>query len=236
MTISVRQLLEDLGFNEDSDADSLSYDFGNLELSAFYGVNRWLTQVWCFAGAASDGRSLALIEFEMPTEVDSREQGVAWISEHVHGRARFTNAPAWLQAGLQWRGELPWIKERLAFQARERCTVERDWFRLPGKTLRQWAEAASDEDLASFSFDGKALSITNTDRLVVMPAAGTVWKMPVSIRLPGLRHLPKRLIDDPIEVAVWQSHLHIARMRLPIISDCHPHDMPRHSYDPTAVL
>lgn len=223
MTVPVRTLLLELGFKGTGpvggSANALSFDFGPFELTATRGVNRWLRDVWLLGGVANNGKSIALIEFEMPLDVESREQGTAWIAEHVAEWARSPHVPQWLHDGFGWRDELPWRKTALAFEGRPRCRVARDWFRLPNKTLRLAALEAGPDLHANVSFDGEVLKITLPRGLVAVPASGDAWPTPVTVRLASLRHLPQRLVDPSLEVAVHGGHLLVGRLRVPVVGD-----------------
>lgn len=223
MTVPVRTLLLELGFKDGehtgAKSDALCFAFGAFDLTATRGTNRWLRDVWSLGGIANDGRSAALIEFEMPLEVYSREQGIAWIAEHVAEWARSADAPQWLQDGFGWRDELPWRKAALAYECRPRCQVARDWFRLPNKTLRLAALEAGPEVHAHVSFDGEVLKVTLPYGLVAVPASGDAWPSPVTVRLASLRHLPQRLADPSLEVAVHGGHLLIGRLRVPVLEE-----------------
>lgn len=220
MSVAVQSLLVDLGFVADnsqfsSGQDALSFDFGNLVLSAKRGTNRWFRDVWLFGGVANDGRTLALIEFEMPLDVESVEQGTAWIAEHVKITLRDT--PQWLQDGLGWRYELPWRKELTRHDERPLCRVKREWFSLPCRAMRLDAEESRPEEQAKVSFDGSVLKVVLPNSVVAVPASGERWERPAAVALTGLRHLPRRLISQSAEVSVQQEHLIIAGLRLPLL-------------------
>ena len=222
MSVTVRSVLVDLGFATDdvqsgSGQGSLSFDFGNLILTASKGTNRWLRDVWLFAGVANDGVSLALIEFEMPLNVESVEQGTAWIAEHVNGKVRLRSAPQWLQDGHGWRHQLPWRNELTRYEERPFCRVEREWFRLPCRAMRLAAEEAQPEERAEVSFDGSVLKVALPNKIVAVPASGERWDSVVAVTLTELRHLPRRLMSHLVEVSVLQEHLAIGGLRLPLV-------------------
>lgn len=83
--MNTRSLLKTLGFQEDWEAVSdqlptYAYDFGNLHLTAAQVMNRYLVPVFLFSGVIQNARSIRLVEFQMPPEIGSFEQGVALIS------------------------------------------------------------------------------------------------------------------------------------------------------------
>jgi hypothetical protein len=222
MSVAVESLLIDLGFvpNDGQHGPSgsvLSFDFGNLILTATPVANRWMQDVWSFGGVANDSRSLAHIEFEMPLAVESVEQGTAWIAEHVNGQVSLRHVPKWLEIGLSWRDELPWRKELNRYNERPLCRVEREWFRLPCKALRLAAEEARADERAELSFDGTVLRVALPNKVVAVPASGERWNQTVAVLLTELRHLPRRLMSQSVEVSHLQDHLTIGRLRLPLL-------------------
>src|SRR5690606_39761063 len=99
MTVPVSWLLKDLGFTASQAGTSLGYDFGNLALRATEGMNRWFQPCWTFGGVMKDSRKILPIEFEMPAEVETREQGIAWIAEHLNRAGHLLHKPDWLEQG-----------------------------------------------------------------------------------------------------------------------------------------
>ena len=74
-----------LGFSEVPAASfgkrpPLSFNFGNVELTASWERNRSFVQTVMISGVLTDTRSIAFIEQEMPLEVASTEEGIAWLT------------------------------------------------------------------------------------------------------------------------------------------------------------
>jgi hypothetical protein len=114
---AAEDVLRLLGFHEDTNVLSdfspgLSFDFGNVKLEASHNRNRWLRPVILLGGVMTTSRSIALVHFEMPTEVESFEQGVAFVTYCLDKHADGNFAPAveapWLEAGRRYRHLLPW--------------------------------------------------------------------------------------------------------------------------------
>src|SRR5688572_11179560 len=77
-------LLLALGFGEDHSVMSdplpgLSYDFGNLKLSASRCSNRWFVPIVLLTGVIATKRSICELRSELPPKVESVEQGMAWV-------------------------------------------------------------------------------------------------------------------------------------------------------------
>ena len=70
-----------IGFIEDKTLISdppggLIIDFGNFKLDAIFGRNLWGQETVLLSGVMSTHRSITHVEFEMPREVESWEQGI----------------------------------------------------------------------------------------------------------------------------------------------------------------
>lgn len=114
-------LLKSLGFREDAQAvgftpGCLSFDFGNLQISAVEGINRRFVDVVNLIGKTSSPRSWMFIEQELPTEFESYEQGVAWITWCLDGGGTDRFEPLkpvnWLETGRKNFNLLPWLREQ----------------------------------------------------------------------------------------------------------------------------
>ena len=83
--MKTRALFAILGFQKDWGAitdqrPAYFYDFGNLRLTAAEVMSDQFKPCFHLGGVIQDARSITMIDFEMPLEVESFEQGVAWIS------------------------------------------------------------------------------------------------------------------------------------------------------------
>lgn len=211
---SVLQLLPELGFQRalPNSPHGWEYRHEGMDLSVVEGVDRWFHPSLAFIGAANDTRTMQLIEFDLPLDTESREQALALLGYHLRS-TRFREPPAWLSEALELEDHLPWIAERRAYEARERCRIERDWARLPLKKLRSLADEAQPDDSAIFVFDGDVLRIKAAGDLIAVPASGKAWTSPVMVRLASLRHLPKRLMNPVVSVDLWKGDLRVMGFR-----------------------
>jgi len=117
--IPTQDVLRRLGFREDREVMSdlspgLSFDFGNFKLEASHQVNRWFRPVVSLGGVMTNDRTVALVHFEMPAEVESFEQGIAFVAHcldtHANGLFKPAAPVPWLAQGRQNRHLLPWAK------------------------------------------------------------------------------------------------------------------------------
>lgn len=216
-------VLTDLGFQPDPGVFSdvrpgLSFDFGSFKLSASRVVNMRFVDVVLITGIVATGRFLAEVSFEMPLSVVSREQCAAWIAWHLEraasrGGNHLSGETAWILEGRQNFMLLPWVAKQVAYQARPRCLVRREWLRVALKTLQEVLATLEDEADVSISFDGEALKIWRDGKGVILPAEGQPWKNRFTIPAERLRSLPKRIMDEIVEVSVWEETLNVGRNR-----------------------
>jgi hypothetical protein len=216
--VDTRAVFEHLGFTEDWEAltdqpPAYFYDFGNLLLSAAqFTISRSFRPAFLIGGVVRDARSLRQIDFEIPLSVDSLEQGVALIA-HAVGKDFEPLLPSpWLSDGRQWQDHLPWLRDRAKYEARPKCRVERDWFRLARRKLCAIAEQCSGSELAWLAFDGEAVRFTIGEVVMIVPASGKAWPARYAIGANELRLLPKRL-TDPVLIDIWDTTLGIGARR-----------------------
>jgi hypothetical protein len=98
----------------------------------------------------------------MPQPFESQEQAVAWVTRclasHSTGLAP-GEAVAWLSEGRANRRLLPWERERVVYEVRPQCFVERVFAR-PAlrRRVANLIDASDEGTWVIFSFNGQALS------------------------------------------------------------------------------
>jgi hypothetical protein len=218
-TISTWDFLVSLGFVEDADVLSdwkpgLSYSFGRGKLTAVHVLNRHFQKVVELGGIMTTRRTHGMIHNEMAVELESPEQGMAWLSwtlDHAaDGKFRPALEPAWLEIGRQNQHLLPWNRELAAFAARPLCLVPREWLRLGLRELAEQITNVANDAPVIFSFDGSVLQIGCNGKIIPMPAEGKSWEHAYSIPSAKLNSLPKRLMRELIEVSFYDSSIRIA--------------------------
>jgi hypothetical protein len=178
--VKTRTLFESLGFQEDWEAitdqrPAYYYDFGNLCLTAAEVMSDSFRPCFHFGGVWRGANSLSMVDFEMPLEVESPEQGAAWIAYGIGKSFRPSRPTSWLSDGWTWQDRLPWVRWLEEYKARPVCSVEKEWFKLAARKLRPLADSASEADLVWFTFNGEALKIAGCDASVILLATGTAW-------------------------------------------------------------
>lgn len=211
--METRTLLEGLSFQEDYWAltdkqPGYFYDFGNFRLEAAQLTSRYFRPVFVFSGVISNTRSLKMLNFELPLEVESFEQGVALIA-HGLGANFVPDVPtSWLADGRSWESHLPGVRELVAYNKRPHCLVEKDWFRLALKKLFEIGASTEADALVWIGFDGEVLRFSCIGNVVICPATGSPWDEKYFIRASQLAHLPKRL-RNWVDVSIWEDRLTI---------------------------
>jgi len=229
-SIATWEVLHDFGFQPDAEVISTpmpgrSFDFGNFKLSASNTFGRWMNEVVRFGGVLSTPRSLAEVGFEMPRQIESHEQCAAWIVWHLDkcsGPEGFIpdNPTPWLALGRANKDLLPWERERILrelkterYRARPHCSASRKWLRLALNTMAEHLEKMEDEDLVRVGFKDGVLTFHVGAERVVVAAEGDSWRSENVIPVGKLRKLPKRLMNDPVSVGIWEAQLEIDRCR-----------------------
>ncbi|MBD2752498.1 hypothetical protein [Spirosoma validum] len=186
------------------------FDFGNFKLEVIESMNRHFVEILQCSGINRTARKLTLIDFELPLEVESFEQGVAFISFGLGNRFDAKIVPAWYDQGLIWKHLLPWEKEKVAYNNKPSATIEHEYFRLMIRRMRKLSLLANEEDVTTFSFDGEIVRIVCADEKIVAPATGIPWQGSVSVRTKLLVNLPERVRNGFGHIFLWEERLYIA--------------------------
>jgi hypothetical protein len=168
-------------------------------------------------GAISRPRSIGEIKAIMPPAVDSHEQGVALLSYHLASHWGDEPRPQWALDGERWADHLPWRREQAAYAGRPQAHIRRDRIRADLRALRAQAETSSPEAVVAFSFDGEILRIGAVGFKAALMADGASWPETARVSLAPLRNLPKRIMQDPIPIDIWDGHLRLGTLRVPLV-------------------
>lgn len=208
----VETILRDIGFRWKGDCRE--FDFGNGYLKA---SKVWkFREIFLFHGYCRTERNITQFQFELPTEVESFEQGLALIAYHLRN-ADFIQVPAWLPRGLELSDLLPWRKGLKEYEENPKATVENAWFRLLVKKLLEFAKTAMDDDFCCFSFDGTVLKIQWQNTVVACHAVGRPWKNKALVNTRSFGSLFKRISSKDIDIFVWENKLHIHNRVFPAV-------------------
>lgn len=210
---SLQSILTKIGFLPNE--KGLYYDFGNFELVAIKGINRYIQKGYTFIGCYVTARSAGIIDFFIPLQVESYEQGVALMAYYLRS-TKLKNKPDWLDEGLALREHLPWEKETKAYNENPVAIIEHEWFRILVKKIRILIPSSSDDDVTKFSFDGSVLKVVCNNETFVITGLGKDWQKTVSVKTKSLDFLPKRIQNKDILIYVWKDYLYIGNRAFPL--------------------
>ena len=233
LSISTWSLLKSIGFTECENVYSdnqkgLVITIGKCQLHVTIGYNRWWQECALLMGILRTPRTITNVETELPTEFESREEGLAWVSWSLDKRGELANEFSRdefggdlfnaLSEGRNHFHLLPWEKkraqyerERAEYEKRPHCLIKREWVKVGLRELSSQLELMEDETPVVFQFDGEVLKISVADKFIVMPAQGKDWPNRYSIAVGNFRCLPKRLMDPMVVFSIWESRLSIGR-------------------------
>ena len=63
-------------------------------------------------GYSANGRTMVSIEYSLPLDVESFEQGVALVVYAISSSVEPTTPPAWFALGKEWKVKLPWYSDQ----------------------------------------------------------------------------------------------------------------------------
>lgn len=160
-----------------------------------------------------------MVDFQLDLTVASFEQGVALIDYGVGSDFVPLRPTAWLDLGRQWQDQLPWMRERRAYDQRLQCHVDSDWFRVAAKRLRAISDVANADALVAVSYRDNVLVFALAGQKLAMPATGNPWLEPYHCESYGLRLLSKRTPSNGVHIRVWKNQLVIGNLHLPLIEN-----------------
>lgn len=200
-----------------SSPGGLAYDFGNFELVAIYGVNRYFMEVALLHGVIITERTITEVECEMPLMLESREQGLGFLAWCLDTNSPGSFTPGrhvpWLEEARKCTHLLPWEQDAAAYEARPQCWIQREWAKLLLRSLALEATMAEADTPIVFEFDGEVLTIRCAGSRIAAAGTGEAWPHRYSVPAHNLRKLPRRLMQNPMEISVWESALSIAHHR-----------------------
>ena len=209
-----------LGFERresETGLETVGYRFRLLDLKALASINRHLQPVVGLRGILNTGRTLGLIEDDIPPDLGCAREAAAWISYALKShRSRLEPLPAWFVEGeLHWE-LIPFVRHMRAYQARPQCYIDRDYARALRRKLRTALSENPNETEMSFSFDGRVLSITLCSAVHEVIASGTSWPSTYWVVVGHETGLPTRFTSPTVEVSVFDGFLHFGNIRLKV--------------------
>lgn len=93
--------------------ETVGYRFQFLDLTASEGLNKYFREVVFLGGVLNTVRSTALIDSELPVDLDTPEAAAAWASYALQShRGELEPLPDWMLYGELNRDQLPWVRQQ----------------------------------------------------------------------------------------------------------------------------
>ena len=202
--------------------ETVAYRFHNLGLNATHLIAPpSFRYVVLLRGVLVTDRTVAQVESQIPTDLESAVEAAAWVSYALRShRADLEPLPDWFIEGEQrWevvfdRFVSPEERERRrAYAECPKCSINREYARALRRNLREeisWVEGQTEMTLG---FDGRVLSIEICGRLHEVVASGDSWPSSYRVVVTPQTELPARFVRSLVEVSVFEGYLCIDRLR-----------------------
>ena len=211
-----------LGFEQCEDRlgrEALRFRFQTLDLLASVSVSNYLQPTVLLSGIVKTRRTLGLVEHYIPPNLERSLEAAAWVSFVLRDdRSCLKPLPAWFLEGERHWNLVPPGREKLAIQERleasreacrkcPKCFIDREYARPFRHKLRVELSELYRETDATFSFDGRVLSISLCGTVHEVIASGDGWKRSYRVGLNNESKLPARFRSSTVTVMVVDGKL-----------------------------
>ena len=202
--------------------DGVGYRFVHLDLDAVHVMNLYARYVVLLSGVINTGRTLAIIEDQIPNDLGSALEAAAWVSYALRSyRSDLEPLPDWFVEGERhWdlvapAREVREAQERQrAYLAAPRCLIDRDYARPLRRNLLEQLSRLPGETETTFSFNGCVLTITLCDRAHKVVTLGDSWPSSYQAIVSPESKLPTRFESSMVELSVFEGYVRFDRLRL----------------------
>lgn len=167
-----------------------------------------------FSGHLASLDSFQVFDFMLPLQVDSFEQGVAFITYNLGKKFAPKRPTPWLELGREWEDLLPWRQKAILYNQRPNCHAEADWFRVAVKKLVSCGQQADDAQRFEVSCLDGILKFKMDDQTVALQVKGNDWPESYFGKTKLLTRISKRTPSDGVAIGVWEERLSIGRISL----------------------
>lgn len=205
----------------------VGYRFQHLDLEAAHGVNKHFRDVILLSGVLNTGRTIGLVDSEIPDDLDDERVVAAWVAMAVPSEIRdFGPVPDWLSQGvrdhhlvnLQHASSAPPQPKPVAI-----CMIDREHARILRRGVQKSMNEQREGINVSVAFDGRVFDVTVGSHGHEALASGDAW--PQRYRLappPGTLPVPARFANDQVPVVVYENFLAFGSRRVPIGDSLQP--------------
>ena len=202
--------------------EGVGYKFGHLDMDAVHVMNLYARYVVLLSGVLNTGRTVAIIEDQIPTDLGSALEASAWVSYALRScRSELEPLPDWFIEGERHWDLVPLVREvreaeerHRAYLSAPRCLIDRDYARPLRRNLLEEFSGLLGETEMTFSFDGRVLSIVLCDRVHEVVASGDIWPSSYHAIVSPEAKLPTRFESSIVEVSVFEGYVIFGGLRL----------------------
>ena len=168
-------------------------------------------------GVLNTGRTVAVIEDQIPNDLGSALEAAAWVSYTLRShRPELEPLPDWFVEGERHWNLVPPVREtraaeekQRAYLASPRCYIHRDHARPLRRNLSAELSWPHGETDMTFSFDGRVLN----ERVHEVVASGDSWPSSYQVIVSLESKLPTRFESSMVEVSVVEGYVRFDRLR-----------------------
>ena len=205
---------------------AIGYRFESLHLLTSASVSRYGHPVVRLTGVVNTGRTMGLVEQQIPPNLERPVEAAAWVSYALRDyRSELGLLPAWfLEGENNWdlippaRAEKEMLERmeqrRRAFENCPKCFIDREYARLLRQQLRAALSRIDGQAEMMVSFGGRILSMALHEAVCEVVASGDCWTCAYRVAVDGETTLPKRYLSPTVCLTVLDGFLSIDGCRL----------------------
>lgn len=188
--------------------EGVGYRFVHLDLEAVPVMNLYARDVVLLTGVVHTHFSLGTVESQIPTDLGSALEAAAWVSYALKSyRDALDPLPDWFVEGESHWDLIPFVRELREYEARPKCSIDRDYARVLRRKLLEELSLPTGEAEMIFSFDGRILSIALPNSVHEVVASGDGWPSSYQVTVAPEATLPARFKFSMVEVSVFNGYL-----------------------------
>ena len=202
--------------------DGIGYRFVHLDLYAVHVMNLYARYVVLLSGVLNTGRTVAVIEDQIPDDLGSALEAQAWVSYVLKShRSDLEPLPDWFLEGERQWDLVPIVRQVREAEERQRahlssprCYIDRDYARPLRRNLLEELSWLAGETEMMFDFDGRVLRIVLNERVHKLVSSGDSWPSSYQVVVSQGTKLPTRFESQMVEVSVFEGYVSFDRLRL----------------------
>lgn len=195
-------------------APTVGYRFAELDLTASDCINRHFQRTIMLSGVLSTGSTIAVIESEMPHDLELPQDAAAWLSYALRSyQQRLSPLPEWMIEGEKNWDVIPFIRDARAYERRTRCNLDRDCARMLKAKLQAELPKHPMDISVIFTFDGRVLSVQIDQVLFETIGSGEAWPNLYQVMMSKQTRLPKRFMSPVVEMSFYNGRFNFGSLR-----------------------